>query len=71
MNVLVCLLKNLVGVGDLMIAGFIGVYSWIKDLIEVFKWGVVCGSVMVFFDDLVDCELIDELLLEVEIIKID
>ncbi|HAQ6489145.1 TPA: 1-phosphofructokinase [Enterococcus faecium] len=70
-NVLVRPLKNSVGAGDSMIAGFIGAYSRTKDPIEAFKWGVACGSATAFSDDLAARELIDELLPEVEITKID
>ncbi|MFP9075946.1 PfkB family carbohydrate kinase, partial [Enterococcus faecalis] len=51
-NVLVRPLKNSVGAGDSMIAGFIGAYSLKKDPIEAFKWGFSCGSATAFSDDL-------------------
>ncbi|MBF8808145.1 MAG: 1-phosphofructokinase [Enterococcus lacertideformus] len=70
-NVLVRPLKNSVGAGDSMIAGFIGSYSKKQDPIEAFKWGVACGSATAFSDDLASRALIDELLPEVEITKID
>jgi 1-phosphofructokinase len=70
-NVLVRPLKNSVGAGDSMIAGFIGSYSKNQDPIEAFKWGVACGSATAFSDDLASRALIDELLPEVEITKID
>ena len=54
-----------------MIAGFIGSYSKKQDPIEAFKWGVACGSATAFSDDLASRALIDELLPEVEITKID
>ena len=54
-----------------MIAGFIGAYSRTKDPIEAFKWGVACGSATAFSDYLAARELIDEILPEVEITKMD
>lgn len=70
-NVLVRPLKNSVGAGDSMIAGFIGSYSKDQDTVEAFKWGVACGSATAFSDDLATKALIDELIPEVEITKID
>ncbi|NJE62994.1 1-phosphofructokinase [Enterococcus durans] len=70
-NVLVRPLKNSVGAGDSMIAGFIGSYSKDQDAVEAFKWGVACGSATAFSDDLATKALIDELIPEVEITKID
>lgn len=70
-NVLVRPLKNSVGAGDSMIAGFIGSYSKDQDPVEAFKWGVACGSATAFSDDLATKALIDELIPEVEITKID
>lgn len=70
-NVLVRPLKNSVGAGDSMIAGFIGSFSKHHDAVEAFKWGVACGSATAFSDDLASREMIDSLLPEVEITKID
>ncbi|MEY8445292.1 1-phosphofructokinase [Enterococcus ratti] len=70
-NVLFRPLKNSVGAGDSMIAGFIGAYSKNQNPIEAFQWGVACGSATAFSDDLASRALIDELLPEVEITKID
>lgn len=70
-NVLVRPLKNSVGAGDSMIAGFIGSFSKDHDPVEAFKWGVACGSATAFSDDLATKALIDELITEVEITKID
>ncbi|KAF1298626.1 1-phosphofructokinase [Enterococcus sp. JM4C] len=66
-NVLKRPLKNSVGAGDSMIAGFIGRYEQTKDPVDAFKWGVACGSATAFSDDLATKELIDELLSEVSI----
>ena len=69
-NVLKRELKNSVGAGDSMIAGFIGEYSKTKDPVESFKWGVACGSATAFSDDLATGEFIQELLPEVNITKL-
>ena len=69
-NVLKRELKNSVGAGDSMIAGFIGEYSKTKDPVESFKWGVACGSATAFSDDLATGEFIQELLPEVKITKL-
>ena len=69
-NVLKRKLKNSVGAGDSMIAGFIGEYSKTKDPVESFKWGVACGSATAFSDDLATGEFIQELLPEVNITKL-
>ncbi|XBG80877.1 1-phosphofructokinase [Enterococcus cecorum] len=69
-NVLKRELKNSVGAGDSMIAGFIGEYSKTQDPVESFKWGVACGSATAFSDDLATGEFIQELLPEVNITKL-
>ncbi|MGY3750105.1 1-phosphofructokinase [Vagococcus acidifermentans] len=69
-NVLMHPLKNSVGAGDSMIAGFIGNYARSKDAVEAFKWGVACGSATAFSDDLASGELIRTLLSEVHIRQI-
>ncbi|MGX7199181.1 1-phosphofructokinase [Enterococcus nangangensis] len=69
-NVLKRPVKNSVGAGDSMIAGFIGAYEKTKDPIEAFKWGVACGSATAFSDDLATRAMIDSLLPEVAITKI-
>ncbi|MEI5993127.1 1-phosphofructokinase [Candidatus Enterococcus mansonii] len=69
-NVLKRTLKNSVGAGDSMIAGFVGTFTKNNDPIEAFKWGVACGSATAFSDDLASAELINELLSEVKIEKI-
>ncbi|BCA85806.1 tagatose-6-phosphate kinase [Enterococcus saigonensis] len=69
-NVLKRPLKNSVGAGDSMIAGFIGAYSKNKDAVNAFKWGVACGSATAFSDDLAQADFIQELLAEVVIEKI-
>lgn len=69
-NVLKRNVKNSVGAGDSMIAGFIGHFSKTKDAVEAFRWGVACGSATAFSDDLAEADFIQELLAEVEITKI-
>ena len=69
-NVLKRELKNSVGAGDSMIAGFIGQYAKSQDPVEAFKWGVACGSATAFSDDLAEADFIKELLPEVEITKL-
>lgn len=69
-NVLKHEVKNSVGAGDSMIAGFIGEFSKSKDALEAFKWGVACGSATTFSDDLASGEFINELLSEVTVKKI-
>ncbi|OJG88564.1 1-phosphofructokinase family hexose kinase [Enterococcus silesiacus] len=69
-NVLKRPLKNSVGAGDSMIAGFVGTFAKNNDPIEAFKWGVACGSATAFSDDLASTDLINELISEVEIEKI-
>ncbi|GCF94497.1 tagatose-6-phosphate kinase [Enterococcus florum] len=70
-NVLKHPVKNSVGAGDSMIAGFVGNFSKSNDPVEAFKWGVACGSATTFSDDLATKAFIDTLLPEVEITKID
>ncbi|MFT4245860.1 MAG: 1-phosphofructokinase [Micrococcaceae bacterium] len=69
-NVLKYPVKNSVGAGDSMIAGFVGNYSKNADPIEAFKWGVACGSATAFSDDLATEEFIKELLPNIDITKI-
>ncbi|KAF9404345.1 hypothetical protein HW555_014383 [Spodoptera exigua] len=69
-NVLKRPLKNSVGAGDSMIAGFVGNFAKTSDPIEAFKWGVACGSATAFSDDLASAGLIEELIHEVKIEKI-
>ncbi|KAF1300130.1 MULTISPECIES: 1-phosphofructokinase [Enterococcus] len=70
-NVLKRPVKNSVGAGDSMIAGFIGEYAKTQDALSAFKWGVACGSATAFSDDLATKEFIDSLLPEVKITPID
>ncbi|MFV0558298.1 MAG: 1-phosphofructokinase [Enterococcus sp.] len=69
-NVLKRPLKNSVGAGDSMIAGFLGEYIKEQDVLAAFKWGIACGSATAFSDDLATAAFINELLPEVKITKI-
>lgn len=70
-NVLKGTLKNSVGAGDSMIAGFVGAFIKSGDPLEAFKWGVACGSATAFSDDLASEEMILSLVPKVEIEKIE
>jgi 1-phosphofructokinase len=54
--------RNSVGAGDSMIAGFVGTLAKGQGLIEAFRTGVASGSATAFSDDLAAREAIDELL---------
>ncbi|MDT2595857.1 1-phosphofructokinase [Enterococcus dongliensis] len=69
-NVLNRPVKNSVGAGDSMIAGFVGNFTQTKDPVEAFKWGVACGSATTFSDDLATAAFIQELLPEVQITQV-
>lgn len=53
--------RNSVGAGDSMIAGFIGTLSKTGELLEAFRTGVASGSATAFSDDLADRASIDAL----------
>lgn len=53
--------KNSVGAGDSMIAGFIGTFTLTGDPLEAFGMGVASGSATAFSDDLADLEYIERL----------
>lgn len=62
--------KNSVGAGDSMVAGFTGEYVKSGDPIEALKWGVACGTATTFSDDLATAEFIKETYQKVEVEKI-
>ena len=62
--------KNSVGAGDSMVAGFTGEYVKSGDPIEALKWGVACGSATTFSNDLATAEFIKETYQEVEVEKL-
>lgn len=55
------LVKNSVGAGDSMIAGFVGTLSLTGDVLEAFRAGVASGSATAFSDDLADRQKIEQL----------
>lgn len=63
--------KNSVGAGDSMIAGFIGAYAQQQTPVEAFRWGVACGSATAFSDDLASKEWIENMLAQVVIVPIE
>jgi len=64
------IVKNSVGAGDSMVAGFIGSYVQSQDVIEAFKVGVACGTATAFSDDLATADFIADILTYVKIEKI-
>lgn len=63
-------LKNSVGAGDSMIAGFVGTFQQTKDPVEAFKMGIACGSATAFEEDLATKSQIDQLIPKIEVKKI-
>ena len=61
--------KNSVGAGDSMVAGFTGEFVKSKDAVEAFKWGVACGTATTFSDDLATAAFIKETYEKVEVEK--
>lgn len=61
--------KNSVGAGDSMVAGFTGKLVETGDALEAFKWGVACGTATTFSDDLATAEFIKEIYQKVEVEK--
>lgn len=53
--------KNSVGAGDSMIAGFVGTLSLTGDVMEAFRAGVASGSATAFSDDLAKRDFIEQL----------
>lgn len=62
--------KNSVGAGDSLIAGFLSSYSKDKNIIEAFKWGIASGSATAFSLDLCKKEDVLALLTDIKINKI-
>lgn len=62
--------KNSVGAGDSMVAGFTGEYSKTANPVEAFKWGVACGTATAFSDDLATTEFIKDIYHKVEVEKL-
>ena len=59
--------RNSVGAGDSMVAGFVGTLTAQQDVLEAFRMGVASGSATAFSDDLAARETINELRLQVTI----
>lgn len=59
--------KNSVGAGDSMVAGFTGEYTKSHNSIEALKWGVACGTATAFSDDLASIDVIREMYEKVEV----
>ena len=59
--------KNSVGAGDSMVAGFTGEFVRSGDAVEAFKWGVACGTATTFSDDLATADYIKETYEKVEV----
>ncbi|MBM6534274.1 1-phosphofructokinase [Streptococcus dysgalactiae subsp. dysgalactiae] len=62
-------IKNSVGAGDSMVAGFTGEFVKSKDPVEALKWGVACGTATAFSDDLATIAFIKETYHKVEVEK--
>lgn len=62
--------KNSVGAGDSMIAGFIGNYTKTKDVVNAFQMGLASGSATAFSNDLATKEEITQLLNKVVVEKL-
>lgn len=61
--------KNSVGAGDSMVAGFTGELVKSGDALEALKWGVACGTATTFSDDLANIDFIKETYEKVEVEK--
>ncbi|MGJ9458324.1 1-phosphofructokinase [Oceanobacillus sp. CF4.6] len=64
------IVKNSVGAGDSMIAGFVGDYLVSHDPVKAFKMGIASGSATAFSNDLAKKEEILSLLPQVEVTSI-
>lgn len=60
------ILKNSVGAGDSMVAGFLCGYLKNKDLDEAFKMGIATGSASAFSEELATKEEVENLLLQMK-----
>lgn len=64
------IVKNSVGAGDSLIAGFIANYSQSSDAVEALRWGAATGSATAFSMDLCKKEDVERLLTEISITKL-
>lgn len=62
--------RNSVGAGDSMIAGFVGTLSREGDVLEAFRTGVASGSATAFSDDLADGGFIGRLRPQIQITQL-
>ncbi|WAA09878.1 1-phosphofructokinase [Fervidibacillus albus] len=62
--------KNSVGAGDSLVAGFIGTLAKTNDVMAAFRFGVASGSATAFSEDLCKREDVEALLPEVQIAKL-
>ncbi|MBC2195064.1 1-phosphofructokinase [Listeria booriae] len=62
--------KNSVGAGDSMVAGFVGTYEKNNDVLEAFRVAVATGSATAFSTDLATYDAIQKLIPEVEITEL-
>lgn len=60
-------LKNSVGAGDSLVAGFIAAYVEKGDFLEAFKYGIASGSATAFSNDLCEKSTVESLLKEINI----
>lgn len=60
-------LKNSVGAGDSLVAGFVASYVKQADFLEAFKFGIACGSATAFSIDLCDKLTVAKLLPEIKV----
>lgn len=63
-------LKNSVGAGDSMVAGFIGEYVKTKDIVQAFKMGLAAGSATAFSYDLAKADEINALINQTTVTKL-
>lgn len=64
------IVKNSVGAGDSMVAGFTGEFVRSGNAVEAFKRGVACGTATTFSDDLATANFINKTYEKVEVEKI-
>jgi len=62
--------KNTVGAGDSMIAGFIAEYAISKDPLKAYKKGQACGNATAFSKEIADFDMIEKILKQIEIEEI-
>ncbi|MCT8139411.1 1-phosphofructokinase [Anaerobacillus sp. CMMVII] len=60
-------LRNSVGAGDSLVAGFVAAYETQRDYLEAFKYGIACGSATAFSLDLCEKPTVQKLLPEIKI----